>query len=315
VPIYREPTNETPLKLYLEQRQNTTALHPGIASVIKAYELDSGNIVIQSYSKHSMLSLSRFHAKTTLTSPTLGRSAGPGSRDLRLRFIVYQLLQALAFVHEQGLYFGSLAPSSVMLDDTMWVTLPVGTSEDTINYAAQHLLRTKTGADPISSKDPSPRTENDSTIAACGVCRPVDYYEPITVQWSKGKITNFEYLMCVNFAAGRFMADPLYHPIVPWATDFVHRLLPCNFASHSVGVARSADVDDITRCKYMCSDEVSSRSFRDLTKTKFRLSKGDHQLETTFRHSDPSHHVPESLSELTYYIYMARRTPMQVSVQ
>jgi len=46
--------------------------------------------------------------------------------------------------------------------------------------------------------------------------------------------------------------------------------------------------------------------------SKFRLSKGDAQLETTYKHSEPPHHVPESISELTYYIYLARRTPMQV---
>ena len=60
------------------------------------------------------------------------------------------------------------------------------------------------------------------------------------------------------------------------------------------------------------STGTHSHGWRDLTKTKFRLSKGDAQLETTYKHSDPPHHVPESLSELTYYIYLARRTPLQV---
>jgi hypothetical protein len=33
---------------------------------------------------------------------------------------------------------------------------------------------------------------------------------------------------------------------------------------------------------------------------------GDAQLDTTFMHSTPPHHVPESLSELTYYIYLVK---------
>eukprot|EP01035_Chromulina_nebulosa_P018035 gene18035-23677_t len=88
--------------------------------------------------------------------------------------------------------------------------------------------------------------------------------------------------MAVNHAAGRTMVDPLYHPILPWITDFT------------------------------CDSPNINNGYRDLSKTKFRLSKGDPQLETTYKHSDPPHHVPESLSELTYYIYMARRTPLQV---
>ena len=57
---------------------------------------------------------------------------------------------------------------------------------------------------------------------------------------------------------------------------------------------------------------IAGGGYRNLSKTKFRLSKGDRQLETTYEHSDPRHHIPESLSELTYCIYTARRTPLQV---
>lgn len=53
--------------------------------------------------------------------------------------------------------------------------------------------------------------------------------------------------------------------------------------------------------------------WRDLTKSKFRLTKGDEQLDFTYT-SSPTypHHITEPLSDLTYYHYMARRTPIPV---
>ena len=46
--------------------------------------------------------------------------------------------------------------------------------------------------------------------------------------------------------------------------------------------------------------------------SKFRLKKGDKHLDSTFTNSNPPHHIPESLSDITYYIYSARRTPVEV---
>ncbi|CAM9415914.1 unnamed protein product, partial [Ectocarpus sp. 4 AP-2014] len=52
--------------------------------------------------------------------------------------------------------------------------------------------------------------------------------------------------------------------------------------------------------------------WRDLTKAKFRLKKGDAQLDRSYLEGQPPHHVPESLSELTLTVYLARRLPLQV---
>ena len=38
------------------------------------------------------------------------------------------------------------------------------------------------------------------------------YDTPFTMRWVLGQISNFEYLMAVNFAVGRTMSDSLYHP-------------------------------------------------------------------------------------------------------
>mmetsp|Transcript_17746 Transcript_17746/g.30191 ORF Transcript_17746/g.30191 Transcript_17746/m.30191 type:complete len:1786 (-) Transcript_17746:225-5582(-) len=104
----------------------------------------------------------------------------------------------------------------------------------------------------------------------------------ITERWRRWEISNLEYLFAINAAAGRRMSDATFHPIIPWVTDFSSENL----------------------------DDPDAAHWRDLTRSKYRLVKGDHQLDTTFTNSPTPHHITESLSEITYYIYMARTTPL-----
>lgn len=57
-------------------------------------------------------------------------------------------------------------------------------------------------------------------------------------------------------------------------------------------------------------------NWRDLTKSKYRLNKGDVQLDLMFAPSGAAnmipHHVSDALSEITYLVYVARRTPKSV---
>lgn len=66
----------------------------------------------------------------------------------------------------------------------------------------------------------------------------------------------------------------------------------------------------------------SCTSFRNLTKSKYRLNKGDTQLDLTFDSSNPESvmnhpnqtpfHVSDFLSDITYYVYVARKSPRDV---
>ena len=78
---------------------------------------------------------------------------------------------------------------------------------------------------------------------------------------------------CVNNEIG----DPNYCPVFPWVTDFTSRM----------------------------------GKLRDLTKTKFRLTKGDEQLDYMYA-SELPHHITDCLSELSYFNYKARRTPVSL---
>ncbi|EDQ90208.1 uncharacterized protein MONBRDRAFT_24458 [Monosiga brevicollis MX1] len=97
--------------------------------------------------------------------------------------------------------------------------------------------------------------------------------------WLLGGISNFDYLMALNSHAGRRLNDPNHHPIFPWITDF---------SGSSLG-----------------------DSWRDLTQSKYRLNKGDAQLDLAWTGPDP-HHVADILSELSYFVLKARVTPKDI---
>jgi serine/threonine protein kinase len=106
--------------------------------------------------------------------------------------------------------------------------------------------------------------------------------ESLVMRWVRGDISNYTYLMALNHLAGRREGDPNFHPVLPWVTDF--------------------------------SGDAPEDGLREFDKTKFRLNKGDEQLNFTFDGPIP-HHVTDILSDITYYVYLARRTPIPVLCQ
>ncbi|CAI5739612.1 unnamed protein product [Peronospora farinosa] len=185
--------------------------------------------------------------------------------DLKKRLVLFQLNQVLEFLHARGLACNGFSPQDLYLTDTLWLHLAA-------------LPRVLDACSNVGGESEG----GDETIrlnVSIPVSRDVDSCSSrsITERWCIGDLSNFEYLMVLNTAAGRRMEDGVFHPFLPWVTDF------------------TAGPHD---------------GWRDLSKSKFRLNKGDAQLDRTFASSVVPHHITESLSEITYYIYLARRTPM-----
>ncbi len=246
--------------------------HPNLVRPYGILESDTAFYVVFAYSQFSLWDISVF-------SPVALNDS-----YARLLFIVFQILQGVRHCHTQGLSVGNLELWQVRLDQNFWVTLlqPQGTE----CLARVRELSGSQGQGSESSDSSHvtipPHVCSDSSPY---VAHSTKDLPSLAQRWVSGQLSNFDYLMILNHLAGRCMYDPNHHPIMPWVTDF--------------------------------SSPVSH--YRDLTKSKYRLTKGDSQLDLTYDAygdvKDPlqvSHHIAEVLSDITYYVYKARRIAKSV---
>lgn len=189
-------------------------------------------------------------------------------------FMIYQLLQLMKTLHERGLLLGNIGLDDIFLTDSLWLQVMPQINLNILQSA---------------ESQPDATTEHGA-VRKTAINMPLvnhlsyslkDYCE----MWCNGQISNFDYLTILNNLSGRRPGDPSFHHIMPWVTDFVSR---------------------------------NGMNWRDLSKSKYRLNKGDVQLDLMFVPSSGAtgtmvpHHVSDVLSEITYYVYMARRTPKSV---
>ncbi|XP_069800934.1 WD repeat-containing protein 81 isoform X1 [Dendropsophus ebraccatus] len=198
----------------------------------------------------------------------------------KVLFILYNILQAVKVCHQAGLSSGAISLCNVAVDEKLCSQL----RPNFIDYET-----------PIESVLDS--TDHSGNIAEqvkcsrlCTSCN--SELTELVIGWIHGRVSNFDYLMYLNKLAGRREGDPNYHPVLPWVVDFT----------------------------------TKNGKFRDLKKSKFRLNKGDKQLEFTYEMTKQAfvagggssdqlhvpHHISDVLSDITYYVYKARRTPKAV---
>ncbi|XP_074383078.1 protein GFS12 isoform X2 [Apium graveolens] len=209
-------------------------------------------------------------------------SPGALKSDWHIRFLIYQLLSAVSHLHSLGITHGSLCPSIVLLNDNCWCWLHV-------SYAQRLHSKTESISEEYSSV---PSLEIGCCTEGCHsqelyadlkLSPSVDWHSSFSSWWS-GELSNFEYLLVLNKLAGRRWGDHTFHTVMPWVIDFTVK-----------------------------PDENCDAGWRDLRKSKWRLAKGDEQLDFTYLTSEIPHHVSdECLSELAVCSYKARRLPLSV---
>lgn len=229
----------------------------------------------------------------------------------KVLFILYQLLIALQACHIAGLSCGELSLQDIAVDEQLCSHLKV--------YLAHYeqLGMERDAESNVNDRQlPKSILPNDSACVSqenkrlCKDC--FGELKTLVLDWVHGRVSNFHYLMELNRLAGRREGDPNYHPVLPWVVDFT----------------------------------VPFGKFRDLRRSKFRLNKGDKQLDFTYEmtkqalaaaagnggvsvsgdisgsvgaggagqadHLHVPHHISDVLSDITYYVYKARQTSKSV---
>lgn len=248
-------------------------IHPNIVPAYGILESNDSFFVVQPYSTNSLHSLLSF-------SPTIMLKSNAKSL-----FIIYQLLHAIKYCHEHGLAVGDVRLQHISIDEMLWMRI--------LQPSVEKLFT------QISTRDNMPVSLVDNSYKDLTTIwnHVVDTYakdnlSTVTTKWMFGTVSNFEYLLLLNYLAGRRIGDPNHHPVIPWVMDF--------------------------------TSEYSN--YRDLTKSKYRINKGDAQLDQTYAFAATSlpvliqnaqnvhipHHISDVLSDITYYVYKARRTPQTV---
>lgn len=200
-------------------------------------------------------------------------------------FIIYQLLQLTKQLLKSGLFLGDLRLHDILVQDNLWLQV--------IPRIESNIIQQDLDDASPSTDNPPEEDDDDEYSGSTKLDLKFAYdLEQFTLReycemWCNGQLSNFDYLTILNNAAGRSVSNPEYHHIMPWVTDFAHR---------------------------------NGANWRDLSKSKYRLNKGDVHLDLMFRShggsasssNEVAHHVSDFLSEITYFVYMARRTPQHI---
>ncbi|NXX78518.1 WDR81 protein, partial [Urocolius indicus] len=205
----------------------------------------------------------------------------------KILFLLFHVLQAMRACHQAGLACGAFSLRDVAVDEKLCSRLRVNLGG--YEGAEEEEEEERPQADVERGSEQSGAGRRGQEVR-CTTCQRD--LRDLVLRWVHGQVSNFDYLMRLNSLAGRRMGDPNYHPVLPWVVDFT----------------------------------TKNGKFRDLRKSKFRLNKGDKQLDFTYEMTKQAfvaggssgeqlhvpHHISDVLSDITYYVYTARRTPRAV---
>ncbi|XP_054758829.2 WD repeat-containing protein 81-like [Lytechinus pictus] len=240
------------------------------------------------------------HHEHTVQDVTMFSPASLSGSHGKVLFVIFQMLHAVSHCHQRGMSCGNVSLSDFTIDEKLWVQFCGPKWNDVLSFVGSNQRTQRTlpegqrGAIVNETKVQSDKTDINQPCAIGGgfKCVPkMDALPEIMQKWAMGQLTNYEYLMILNRLANRQMGNPNHHPIMPWVMDFTQ----------------------------------PNGSYRDFSKSKYRLNKGDNQLDFTYESAlqmqalneehgsnlagQVPHHISDVLSEITYYIYKARCTP------
>jgi hypothetical protein len=166
--------------------------------------------------------------------------------DMHLRFLLHQLLHALSDLHARGFAMGGFCLNQLRFICPGWVQLLAKPTGQLLPLAVPPAPAAAAGhlQSPLSLQQQQqqqqqqhaglpavlPRQHREQRQqwqqwrqGVMVVSQPSYTLPQLTEMWRRRVISNFEYLLWVNAAAGRRWGDRRRHPLVPWVLDFSRR--------------------------------------------------------------------------------------------
>ena len=221
-----------------------------------------------------------------------------GDSKSRRCLIARQLVEGLSITHENGLHMrGRVGLENCSINEdkakeaieknvglTMTPLIEIGALARASNHAV-----TSTPTHSIENRE-----ERDKEDAMEEDRRNL---RGLTAAWRLGAISNLEYISRINAISGRREGDFRFHAFMPWVIDFSKH--PFSSSMNERASRSTAEDDDDDEDKPLFG-------YRDLTKTKARLMKGDEMLDRSFVNF--GYHLLDdpSMSELGACVQSAR---------
>jgi len=176
----------------------------------------------------------------------------------RQMFVTYQLLQFLRDFQSVDLPLGDLNLENIRIDECLYLNV-IPSITDILEHSklivkpCQSVMADSQIQDAVKCilkkvKGWEEYGQTNNSIHGSVLLEP-RLIEYIIRHWCEGRINNYEYLMFLNYLCGRTCnGNPNYHPVFPWVADF----------------------------------SQPNGGWRDLTKSKFRLNKGERQLDIMY---------------------------------
>ncbi|XP_076820029.1 WD repeat-containing protein 81-like isoform X2 [Clavelina lepadiformis] len=183
-------------------------------------------------------------------------------------FVLFQLLKTYSFFYDTFplLDMTSVSWENMSIDNRLWIKLDI-------------LENLRMFSDGLQNYQDEHR-KNKFNFDGCSL--GINSIQEILKSWITNRISNYDYVMFLNHIAGKKLNDPHCHPMIPWVSDL----------------------------------SVWNGGWRELDKSKYRLNKGENQLSVQYAmvssqtpsklDVDIPYHIPDMLSDITYYVYKAR---------
>ncbi len=256
--------------------------------------------------------------------PAATGAASTSSRlaDTQIRFLLLQLVAAVCNTHTlQGRPVGGISPTSMLLRPGGWLQLLPASPAPQPAPPAEF---TPDPNDPDGeSQPPAPEPPPECTPPAHSLplplrlpplpCAPASL-PALTRAWQRRVLTNLDYLLLLNLAAGRRLGDRTLHPFVPWVTDFsVHPeiMLRSACTPHRRQQHQAPHPSQYPQYQSQGHTELQQQQrvgqgggavagsggsggggWHCLTQSRYRQAKGDLQLDVTYDTAEPPHHIP-----------------------